>query len=169
MEKLKQKHNRREKAIVPVADCFVGSEEKEHLSSQFLLIKKDETVFIPEPYERYCNMLPLFGFNSTMFDVNMIKPYLFPVIEMIKILTWRSPRKPISGFFFNISDIKSLQIMNLHGGVTIFDVFREDDTTKDARGRVFLRLFRFFGKAVQFQVSHKEKTMKTLKLLLKMV
>ena len=58
LEKLTQRHNRREQADLD--DC--GNEIC--ASTQFLQIQKYQIFDLQESLERYCNVLPVFGFNS---------------------------------------------------------------------------------------------------------
>ena len=42
--------------------------------------KKNQLVDLQELLERYCNVLPVFGFNSAKNDINLIKSYLIPIL-----------------------------------------------------------------------------------------
>ena len=55
-----------------VNDCIV-EEEKKNLSTQFLQMQKNQLIDLREHFERYCNVLPVFGFNSAKYDINLIK------------------------------------------------------------------------------------------------
>ena len=72
LEKLTQRHNRPEKA--GLNDCDNGI----RASTQFLQIQKNQLIDLQESLERYCNVLPVFGFNSAKYDLNLIKSYLLP-------------------------------------------------------------------------------------------
>ena len=73
MEKLTQRHNRREQANLD--DC----DNETCASTQFLQIQKNQLIDLQECLERYCNVLPVFGFNSAKYDLNLIKFYLLPI------------------------------------------------------------------------------------------
>ena len=45
-----------------VNDCIVEEEEKD-LSTQFLQMQKNQLIDLQEHFERYCYVLPVFGFN----------------------------------------------------------------------------------------------------------
>ena len=62
-----------------VDDCIVEDEEKD-LSTQFLQMQKNQLIDLQEHFERYCNVLPVFGFNSANYDINLIKSYLLPIL-----------------------------------------------------------------------------------------
>ena len=42
--------------------------------------KKNQIFGIQDSLERYCNGLPVFGFNSAKYDLNLIKPYLLLIL-----------------------------------------------------------------------------------------
>ena len=74
LEKLTQRHNRREQAELD--DC----DNETCTSTQFFQIQKKQSTDLREHLERYCNVLPLFGFNSAKYDLNLIKSYLLPIL-----------------------------------------------------------------------------------------
>ena len=79
LEQLNQRRNRAERLSNFVDDCVVEEEEKD-LSTQFLQMQKNQLIDLQEHFERYCNVLPVFGFNSAKFDINLIKSYLLPIL-----------------------------------------------------------------------------------------
>ena len=70
LEKLTQPRNRREQADLD--DC----DNETCTSTQFLQIQKKRLIDLLEHLQRYCNVLPIFGFNSAKNDLNLIKSYL---------------------------------------------------------------------------------------------
>ena len=58
LEKFTQRHNRREQADLD--DC----DDEICISTQFLQIRKKQLIDLQEHLERFCNVLPVFGFNS---------------------------------------------------------------------------------------------------------
>ena len=68
LEKLTQRHNRQEQAVLD--DC----DNENCASTQFLQIQKNQLIYLQESLERYCNVLPVFGFSSANYDLNLIKP-----------------------------------------------------------------------------------------------
>ena len=63
LEQLNQRRNRAERVSTFVDDCVV-EEEKKDFSTQFLQMQKNQLIELQEHFERYCNVLPVFGFNS---------------------------------------------------------------------------------------------------------
>ena len=74
LKKLTHRHNRREQAKLD--DC----DDKTCTSNQCLQIRKKQLIDLQEHLERYCNVLPVFGFNSAKYDLNLIKSYLLPIL-----------------------------------------------------------------------------------------
>ena len=72
LEQINQRPNRAERVSSFVVDCIVVEEEKD-LSTQFLQMQKNQIIDLQEHFERYCNVLPVFGFNSAKYDINLIK------------------------------------------------------------------------------------------------
>ena len=62
LEKHTQRHNRRESVRFDMSqdDC----DNNTCASTQFLQIQKKQLTDLQESLERYCNVLPVFGFNS---------------------------------------------------------------------------------------------------------
>ena len=79
LEQLNQRRNGAESVSNFVDDCMVEEEEKD-LSTQFLQMQKNQLIDLKEHFERYCNVLPVFGFNSAKYDINLIKSYLLPIL-----------------------------------------------------------------------------------------
>ena len=79
LEQLNQRRNRAERVKKFVDDCIMEDEEKE-LSTQFLQMQKNQLFDLQEHFERYCNVLPVFGFNSSKDDITLIESYLLPIL-----------------------------------------------------------------------------------------
>ena len=79
MEQLKQRRNRAERVSNFVDDCIVEEEEKV-LSTPFLHMQKNQLIDLQELFEHYCNVIPVFGFNSAKYDFILIDSYLLPIL-----------------------------------------------------------------------------------------
>ena len=60
-----------------VVDCIVDSDEQD-LYTQVLQMQKNRLIDTQEHFERYCNMSPVSGFNSTKYDLNLITSFFYP-------------------------------------------------------------------------------------------
>ena len=79
LQQLNQRRKPAERVSNFVDDCIV-EEEKNDLSTQFLQKQKNQLSDLQEHFERYCNVLQVFGFNSAKNDNILIKSYLLPVL-----------------------------------------------------------------------------------------
>ena len=43
-------------------------------------MQKNQLIELQEHLERYCNVIPVFGFNSAKYDINLIKSYLLTIV-----------------------------------------------------------------------------------------
>ena len=60
--------------------CFEDDNEEKDASTQFSQMQKNQLIELQEHLERYCNVLPVFGFNSAKYDINLIKSYLLTIL-----------------------------------------------------------------------------------------
>ena len=79
LEQLNHRRNRGDRVSNFLDDC-IKEEEEEDLSTQLLLMQKNQLIDLQEYFERYCNVLPVFGFNSAKYDINLIKSYLLTIL-----------------------------------------------------------------------------------------
>ena len=74
LEQLNQRHSQRERIIACDDDeCFNDTAEEKELSTQFLQMQKNQLIDLQERFERYCSTLPVFGFNSAKYYINLIE------------------------------------------------------------------------------------------------
>ena len=59
--------------------CFEDDNEEKDASTQILQIQKNQLIELQEHLEQYCNVLPMFGFNSAKYDINLIKSCLLTI------------------------------------------------------------------------------------------
>ena len=133
LEQRNQRRNRAERVSIFVDDCIVV-EEKKDLSTQFLQMQKNQLIELPEHFERYCNVLPVFGFNSAKYDINLIKSYLLPILVNERDIEPTVIKKANQFVSFKFGDIQLLDIMNFLGGATSLDYFLKACKTKETKG-----------------------------------
>ena len=81
LEQLNQRHSQRERVIDYDNDeYFNDTVEEKELSTQLLQMQKNHLNDLQARFERHCNTLPVFGFNSAKYDINLIKSYLLPIL-----------------------------------------------------------------------------------------
>ena len=125
LEKLTQRHNRREQADLD--DC----DNESCTYTQFLQIQKKQLIDLREHLERYRNVLPIFGFNSAKYDLNLIKSCLLPILVNIEPTVIKKANQFIS---FKFSDIQLLEFTNFFGGAISFDLFLKAYKTSETKG-----------------------------------
>ena len=132
LEKLTQRHNRRESARFDRSqdDC----DNEICASTQFLQIQKSQLVDLQESLERYCNVLPVFGFNSERYDLNLIKSYLLPILVNEREIEPTVIKKANQFISFKFGDIQLLCIMNFPGGATSLDSFLKAYRNSETKG-----------------------------------
>ena len=121
LEKLTQRHNPREHANFDMSqdDC----DNETCASTQFSHIQKSQSIDIHESLERYCNVSLVFGLNSAKYDLNLIKPYLLPILVNGRDNELTVFKKANQFIMFKFGDIQLLDILNLLGGATSLDSF----------------------------------------------
>ena len=75
-----EKLNGRKDESTPMFEFQYIEEEEIDMSTQFFQIQKNQLLELQQHFERYVNTLPVFGFNSGKYDLNLIKSYLLPYI-----------------------------------------------------------------------------------------
>ena len=132
LEQLNQRRNRAERVSNFVDDCIV--EEEKDLSTQFLQMQKNQLIDLQEHFERYCNVLPVFGFNSAIYDIILIKSYLLTTLVNERDVERTVIKKANQFVSFKFGDIQLLDIMNFLGGATSLDSFLKAYKTKETKG-----------------------------------
>ena len=125
LEKLTQRHNQREQADLDVNETCT--------STQFLQIQKKQLIDLQEHLERYCNVLPILGFNSVKYDLNLIKSYLLPILVNERNIEPTVIKKANQFISFKFGDIQLLEIMNLLGGAKSLDSFLKAYKTSETK------------------------------------
>ena len=113
-----------------VDDCIVEEEEKD-LSTQYLQLQKNQFIDLQEHFERYCNVLPVFGSNSAKYDINLIKSYLLPILVNERGIEPTVIKIANQFVSFKFGDIQLLDIMIFLGGATSLDSFLKASKTKE--------------------------------------
>ena len=89
---------------------------------------------LQEHLERYCNVLPVFGFNSAKYDLNLIKSYLLPILVNERNFEPTVIKKANQFILFKFGDIQLLDIMNFLGCATSLNSFLKAYKTSETKG-----------------------------------
>ena len=131
-EKLIKRQNRRERAKFNKSQDDCDSEIC--ASTQFLQIQKNQLNDLQETLERYCNVLPVFGFNSSKYNLNLIKSSLLPILVKERDIEPIVIKKANHFISFKFGDIQLLDIMNFLGGATSLESFLKAYKTPETKG-----------------------------------
>ena len=97
-------------------------------------IQKKQLSNLQEHLERYCNVLPVFGFNSAKYDLHLIKSYLLPILVNERNIEPTIIKKANQFISFKLGDVQLLDIMNFLGGATNLDSFLKAYKTSETKG-----------------------------------
>ena len=81
-------------------------------------MQKNQLIDLQEHLESYCNVLPVFGFNSAKYDINLIKFYLLPILNNERNMEPTVIKKANQFVSFTSGDVQFLYIANFLGGAT---------------------------------------------------
>ena len=114
--------------------CFDDDNEDKDASTQILQVQKNQLIELQEHLERYCNVLPVFGFQIAKYDINLIKSYLLLILIDERNMEPIVIKKAKQFVSFKFGDVQLLDIMNFLGGATSLDSFLEAYKTGDTKG-----------------------------------
>ena len=103
-------------------------------STQFLQIQKKQLNDLQEHLERYWNVLATFGFNSAKYDLNLLRPFLIPILVNERIIEPTVIKKANLFFSYKFGDIQLLDIMIFLGRATSLDSFLKASKTPETKG-----------------------------------
>ena len=101
-------------------------------------MQKNQLIDLQEHFERYCNVLPVFGFNSSKYGINLIKLFLLPMLVNERDVQPTVIEKAIQFGAFKFGDIPLLDIMNFLGGAPVLT----PSSDQRDKGFLFLRMVR---------------------------
>ena len=84
--------------------------------------------------ERYTNTLPVFGFNSGRYDINLIESYLIPYLINEKEIELSVIKKASDFVSFKFGDVQLLDIIKFLGGGTTLDSFLKAYKASEMKG-----------------------------------
>ena len=103
-------------------------------STQSLQIRKNQLTELQESLERYCNVLPVFGFDSAKYDLKLIKSYLLPIFVNERDIEPTVIKKANQLISINFGNFQLMDIMNFLGAATSLDSFLKAYKTSERKG-----------------------------------
>ena len=142
LEQLIRRHSQRERVIDYDNDeYFNDTAEEKELSTQFLQMPKSQLIDLQEHFERYCNTLPVVGFSSAKYDINLIKSYMLPILLNEQQIEPTVIKKANQFVSFKFGNVQLLDNMNFLGGATSLDSFLKAYKREETKGFFPYELF----------------------------
>ena len=141
LESLNERRCRNQRVFEFEDQGFEDDNEEKDASTQFLKMQKNQLIELQEHLERYCNVLPMFAFNSAKYDINLIKSYLLPILINERNMEPTVIKKANQFVSFKFGDVQLLDIMNFLGGATSLDSFLKAYKTAETKGFFPYELF----------------------------
>ena len=113
---------------------FGTEAEDDNSSAQFLQMQKNQLIDLKKHFRRYCNTLPVFGFNSATYNINLIKSYLRPILVNegdVEPIVIKKANQFVS---FKFGNVQHLDILNFVGYSTNLGSFVKFYKESDTRG-----------------------------------
>ena len=134
LESLNERRCRNQRVFDFEDHCFEDDDEEKNVSTQFLQMQKNQLIELREHLERYCNVLPVFGFNSAKYDINLTEPYLLPILINERNMEPIVIKKANQFVSFKFGEVQLLDILNFLGGATSLDSFLKAYKTAETKG-----------------------------------
>ena len=134
LESINERRYRNQRVFEFEDHCFEDDDEEKDVSTHFLQMQKNQLIELQEHLERYCNVLPVFGFNSAKYDINLIKSYLLPIFINERNMEPTVIKKANQFVSFKFGDVQLLDIMNFLGGATSVGSFLKAYKTSETKG-----------------------------------
>ena len=134
LESLNERRCRNQRNFEFEDHCFEDDNEEKDASTQFLQIQKNQLMDLQEHLERYCNGLPVFGFNCAKYHIILIKTYLLPILINERNMEPIVIKKANHIVSFKFGGVQLLDLRNFFGGATSLDSFLKAYKTAETKG-----------------------------------
>ena len=134
LESLNERRCRNQRVFEFEDHCFEDDNEEKDASTQFFQMQINQLIELQEHLERYCNVLPVSGFNSAKYDINLINSYLLPILINERNMEPILMKKANQSVSFKFGDVQLLDIMNFLGGATSLYSFLKAFKTSKTKG-----------------------------------
>ena len=127
-----EKLNGRKDESTLMFEFQIAEEEEIDMSTQYLQNQKNQLLEL-QHFESYVSILPVFGFNSGRYDLNLIKSYLLPYLIHERDIQPTVIKKANHFVSFKIGDVQFLDFLNFLGGATSLDSFLKAYKTNETK------------------------------------
>ena len=109
-------------------------DNSQNSSKQFLQMQKNHLIDLQEKIERYCNTLPVFGFNSVRYGMNLIKNFLLPILRNERDTEPIVIKKVNQFDSFKFGNAQLLDILHILGyAVNLYSILKAYKTSETKR------------------------------------
>ena len=133
LESLNERRYRNQRVFDFEDHCFEDDKDEKDASTHFLQMQNNQLIELQKHLERYCNVLPVFGFNSEKYDINFIKSYLLPILINERNMEPIVIKKANQFVSFKFDDVQLLD-MNFLGGATSLESCLKAYKTAETKG-----------------------------------
>ena len=133
LESLNERRCRNQRVFEFEYQRFEDDNEEKDASTQFLQMQKNQLIELQEHLERYCNVLPVFGFTSAKYDINLIKSYLLPILINERNMEPTVIKKANHIVSLKFGDVQLLDILNFLAGAASLDSFLKAYKTTETK------------------------------------
>ena len=129
--------NKRKDQNASTFECEDERTEKDDeadMSTQILQMQKNQLLDLQQHFERYVNTLPVFGFNSGKYDLNLIKSYLLHYLIHERDIQPTVIKKINHFASLKFFDVQFIDILKFFGGATSLDSFLKAYKTNETKG-----------------------------------
>ena len=114
---------------------IISSETNDsNATKNFLRIQQKQLLDLQRHFNNYVDTLPVFGFNSGKYDLNLIKAYIIPHLLNDRAIQPTVIKKANQFISFKFGDIQFLDILNFLGGATSLDFFLKAYQSEETKG-----------------------------------
>ena len=121
--------------IISETQPNISSEKDDsNATKSFLRIQQKQLLDLQRHFNNYVDTLPVFGFNSGKYDLNLIKAYIIPHLLNDRAIQPTVIKKANQFISFKFGDIQFLDILNFLAGATSLDSFLKAYQSEETKG-----------------------------------
>ena len=121
--------------IISETQTNISSEKDDsNATKTFLRIQQKQLLQLQRHFNNYVETLPVFGFNSGKYDLNLIKAYIIPHLLNERAIQPTVIKKGNQFISFKFGDIQFLDFLNFLAGATSLDSFLKAYQSKETKG-----------------------------------
>ena len=120
--------------LFPKLNRISVAKQKIVIYLKVLQIQQEQLLDLRRHFNNYVDSLPVFGFNSGKYDLNLIKAYLIPYLLNDRDIQPTVIKKANQFISFKFGDIQFLDILKILAGATSLDFFLKAYQSEETKG-----------------------------------